>query len=140
MRVINPSVLIIMGIMFEVIGALFLALESFGSNRISKMMSFVNRLSRWSKQSFVNLFIVGSPLVILLSLAIFFEIEALVGLTIPILSLVIFHSVLMDNSSQIENWLLMKTTEKRISPIGFILLLIGNVFQIISVIWQMQGN
>ena len=118
MNVINPYVLIIIGIMLEIIGALFLAMESFGNDGANKIIQTVLKISNWSKNKFGISGIIQFLLLGLLVVAFLFNLQSIIGLLIPICFLMIAIPVFMDHHEDIENWLSQKDKENKISPIG----------------------
>jgi len=139
-NVFNYHVFSIMGIFFEIIGGLFLSMEAIGLERFSRIYGFIHRLSRWSKKSLLRMFVLLTPLVFPLTLAILFNSKILIGLIIPIEFLVILITILIDHPEYNEKWIIIKTKEGKIGPIGFLLIVFGNLLQLISIIWQMAGN
>ena len=130
--------MIITGIIFEIMGAFILALEAFGKKRVKNIVNRIDSFSRWSKKSMVNMFLATLVPMALVVLAIIIQSDILIGLVLPILILQLFQTFLIDDASSIVNWESRRKKVKIISPYGFLLLLAGNVIQVICVIWQMK--
>ena len=135
---INPYMVSIMGIMFEVLGALFLTIEAFGKNRVNKIFTLITKISEFSKKNFRNLILCNSPFILLIALGVIFDSEIFIGLIVPILILYHFVIFVLDNPKLIGLLFNKIIKEGKISPFGFIILLLGNLLQIISLIWQME--
>ena len=137
MKVINPEMLIVMGIMFEVIGALFLSVESFGAKRVIKYLNSYKKFVLWSKGNFGRFLLISiAPLLPIMYLTYRNE-SKLLAFTIPMLVAALLVAVMLDNSSQISNFFEKGLRKKRtLSPVGFVLLLVGNLVQVVSVVLQ----
>jgi len=133
-HVFNPYIFSIMGITFEVIGALFLSMEAIG---IKKFASWYNRLklfSKWSKSKYINLVIIFSPFFCILTLALFYDFVFFSALVIPIIVFFSLVLIVLEDPGSFERWVIIKTKEKEIGPVGFILLFIGNLLQLIKIL------
>ena len=127
-----------MGLQIELIGVLFISLEAIGIKRFTKVYNFIYLISHWSKKSLLRLFFISAPPLILVSIGVTLDIKLLTGLMFPILILSYALSFLIDHPEWMERWVLIRTKEGKIGPIGFILIVIGNLLQLTSVIWQMS--
>lgn len=136
----NYHVFLIMGIFFEIIGGLFLSMEAIGLKRFSSIYGFIHRLSKWSKKNILRMLALITPFFILLTLVLFSNSRILIGLIIPILFLIFLTSFLLDHPDYNEKWIIIKTKEGKIGPLGFLLIVFGNILQLISIIWQMSIN
>ena len=136
----NYYILSIMGIVFEIIGGLFLSMEAIGLKRFTNFYRVIHKVSQWSKSSFLRMLLLISPLFILLMVGVFYNSRIIIGLMIPLNLLILTLSALIDNPEWYEKWIIIKTKEGKISPIGFLVIVLGNILQLISIIWQMFMN
>ncbi len=136
----NYYVISMMGILFEIIGALFLSMEAIGLKRFSRFYQFVYRVSKWAKKSYFRMLILFSPFFTLMALALTLRSKIIFGLIIPITQIPMLISILIDHPDWYEKWIINKTNGGKISPIGFLLIVFGNVLQLISILWQMISN
>jgi len=127
-----------MGLLIEVFGVIFISLEAIGLKRFQRIFSLIYDASSWSKKSLKRLFLITAPLLTLIMIGVLADIKILTALAIPILILSQGISVLIDHPEWVEKWVLIKTKEGKIGPIGLIIILIGNLLQLISLIWQMS--
>ena len=137
MHTINPYMLIIIGIMFEIMAAFFL-ISAFYRNRI--FQTFI-RVSIWSKKKAGNMIIVLIPALIPLIYFVYAEISGIklnttVGLSIPIIIALVGYVSILDDSEKFKSLISRKDDKRQIGTYGFMMLLVGNIFQIIGVIWQ----
>ncbi len=137
MEAFTPHTLIISGIIFEVIGAFILALEAFGKKRVKNIVKKIDNFSQWAKKRLINMLLVIFPFIGLTLIGFLFNSEVLVGLAIPFALLSIIQATIIDDARAIVDWESRPKKFKKIGPYGFILLLVGNLLQVISVIWQM---
>jgi multisubunit Na+/H+ antiporter MnhG subunit len=136
----NYYVISMVGIVFEIFGALFLSMEAIGIERFSKFYKYVYRISLWTKKSHLRTLILFLPFTILMILALILRSKILFGLMIPITNIPMLLSMLIDKPDWYEKWIINKTNGGKISPIGFLLIVFGNVLQLISIFWQMVSN
>jgi hypothetical protein len=48
--------------------------------------------------------------------------------------------MILENPNSFEKWVIIKTNEKEIGPVGFILLLIGNLLQLIKILTSLPTS
>ena len=134
----NSYLFSIMGILFEILGSLFLSMEAIGLDRFTKIFNGIKRISIWSKKSIWRISLLIIPFFVVITYGIFSQSRLIVGLTIPILLTLCLISSVLDLPNYYEKWIWIKTKNGGIGPIGFILILTGNLLQLINVIWQMS--
>lgn len=139
-NICNYYVLSILGIEFEIIGGLFLSMEAIGLKRFTKAYSIIYRISRWSKKNILRTLLVISPLFILLTVAIFSNVKVISELMLPLVFLIILTTLLLDHPDWYEKWIIFKTKNGQISATGFLIIVFGNILQLVSLIWQMSIN
>jgi len=135
---LNYHVLIFMGLILEIFGALFLSMEAIGIQRFTRTYKYIYKISSWSKKNLFRLSLLSAPPFLLILIGFLFRIELLVGLSIPLLFLSSLTSILIDFPHLNEKWIIIKTKEGKIGPIGFLIIVLGNILQLISVVWQMS--
>ena len=127
-----------MGIMFEIIGSFILTLEAFGSKWIEKPIKLFIKFSDWTGKRFWASMLVSVIFLVPIIAGIFFGNKTCAALFIPILIFYLIFATLFDEAEKIEKWTSLSFNNKKIGPIGFILLLIGNGLQLISTIIQIK--
>ena len=138
MNLFNQYSLPVMGIMFEIIGSFFLTLEAFGSNWTDIFFKKIIQFSNWTKRSLFRLLIISFIFLLPFITAILFESKILIALFLPISFLILLSSTLIDDAQNLKKWTIIIINKKKISPIGFIMLLIGNILQLIAIIIQIK--
>ena len=127
-----------MGIMFEIIGSFVLNLEAFGSKWIEKPMKLFIKFSDWTgKRLYATIalqIILFTPIIA----GIFFGNKTCTALFIPILFFNLLFIIIFDEPKRFEKWSTLKFNDKKIGPIGFILILIGNGLQLISTVISIE--
>lgn len=134
----NYYTLMIIGLFFEIFGALFLSMESIGIQSFTNFYKFIYKMSKWAKESIYRMLVLSSPFIILIAIGIFMNDKTLLSLMIPISIISMLFSTIIDHPWFIENYIVNKTQDKKIGPIGFFIMIIGFLFQLTSVIWQMS--
>lgn len=133
----NFQVVALMGIILNIIGSLFLATEAIGLEKFSLYIDKIRKFSKWFKKSLFRMAILIAPIFIIMLIGMLLNIKVLISLFYPIILLLFIASYLIDHTDYSEIWLTNASKEKRIGPIGFIILFFGSMLQMISVIWQM---
>lgn len=136
MKVLNQYSISVMGIMLDLIGSFILTLEAFGLLWTSNFLQKLIKFSKWVKVSLRRLTIVvlllSSPFLI----QFFFESKILNSLYLPIVFLISLAIILIDHPEQINNWTFSKFNNRQLTPFGFLLILLGSIFQLIGTIMQ----
>jgi len=127
----------ILGLLFEILGALFLSMESIGLQIFSKYYNYIYRISKWSKKNILRMFLVMLPICSPVGFSIYFNNKVLIALLIPITILILASTIFIDHPTLFEKFVISKANDKKIGPIGFLLMIVGFSFQLISIIWQM---
>jgi hypothetical protein len=65
------------------------------------------------------------------------ENKLLLSLTTPIVIIIMLISMIFDHPDYFEKFILNKTSDKKIGPLGFLIMVCGFLFQLTSIIWQM---
>lgn len=134
----NEYSLSVMGIMFEIVGSFILTLEAFGAKWIEKPIKLFNKFSDWTGKRLWASMIISVILFLPIVIGVFFGNKTCAALFIPFLTVAIIFATLFDEADKIEKWASLSFNNKKIGPIGFILLLIGNGLQLISTIIQIK--
>ena len=71
-------------------------------------------------------------------LAQFIQSKMILSLLLPISVFILLFTTLVDESRNLANWTMVVINNKKIGPLGFIMLLIGNLIQLISIIVQIK--
>ena len=134
----NQYSLSIMGIICEIIGSFFLTLEAFGFKWIEKPLKNFVHFANKSRKSLGVILVLGFVLIIPFILASIFKSSILGSLLFPASIFILVFTTLVDESHNLEKWTIVSINNKKIGPIGFIMLLVGNLMQLISVIVQIK--
>jgi hypothetical protein len=134
----NQYSLSVMGIMFEIIGSFFLTLEAFGFKWIEKSLHYFVTFANWTRKSLLRTFIVVIILLFPFLSGMIFKSKVIVSLLLPMSVFILLFITLFDESKNLKQWTIIVINKKKIGPIGFIMLLIGNILQLISVIIQIK--
>lgn len=137
MSILNTDSLVLTGILFEVFGALFLSLESFGINLIQNIFKLFKKYSNWVTSKLMRM-LITMPLILLAILFLYTSNRIFFALFIPVIIFTVIESLIVDHTESVEKWIINATLNKKISPIGFVLLLIGNLLQVINYILNMN--
>lgn len=137
-NLIDPFVIVLMGLIFEIFGTVFLSHKALGNLWFKQRFITIRKFSNWYKKSFLRMALIFICILIFLTIGIILNIKQIVVLFFPILLLVTFFSLLIDHPDFYEKWILQKTYENRLGPIGFKLIAFGVLIQIISILWQMS--
>jgi hypothetical protein len=129
--------LILMGLIFELFGALFLSMEAIRPRRFKKVFKYFKRYSDWIRAKFYRAFISIIIYLIPIMYSLYTGSDKLAGFVFPSVIIMLFMSELIDNPERYEKWVLIKTTKSEIGPIGFLFIVFGNLLQLISISWQM---
>ena len=127
----------VMGIVFGILGALFLSMEVIGLDRFKTILRFNRNFSVWYKKSIKRMCAFLIPPFIILMIGGILENPIIIGLFLPILFFLFLFSFLVDNPELIEKWILIKSEKRTIGLFGFILLLIGSMLHLCSLVIQM---
>lgn len=136
--VINCYQLSMMGIGFEIIGGLFLSMEAIGLNRFTNFYKFFYKLSAWGRKSLFRMSMILFLFSILMFGPVFINSRTLKALWIPIVCFGYIIVAILDHPDWYENWVIYKTKQGKISPIGFLIIVFGNLLQLFGLIWQMS--
>lgn len=138
MYIINSNSLVLAGILLEIVGSFFLASEALGSNVILKIFSVLNKYSNWTSDKLYRILLLSVvPFFGFLIYGFFYRTKLVTAITFPLIILYLLNMIVMDNNENVKNWFQITTKNKKISAIGFILLLFGNICQIISFIFKL---
>ena len=78
--IFNQYSFMIIGILFEIFGALFISMEAIGINKFTKVYRYIYIISKWSGKSKWRAFLTTGILFIPIGLGIFFKIKILLTL------------------------------------------------------------
>jgi multisubunit Na+/H+ antiporter MnhG subunit len=135
--VLNYYILRIIGIFCEGYGTFFLSLEAIGIERFTKFYGRIHKASKWLKKNKLRAIIASllgiSPVVLIIEL----NTKPFSLFLIPSAILLLVYITIIDTPAYFENLVLKKQRENKIGPYGFIIMLIGFLFHLISVIWEM---
>ena len=138
MTFFNQNSLTVTGIMFEIFGTFILTLEAYGSKWLEKPIKKFVQFSNWTGSSFL-----ASVVISLITISPFIA-AGLLGnktsqtLLLPALILGLIIPTVFDDAEKLEKWASITFNNKKIGPKGFLLLLIGNILQLISTIIQIK--
>jgi hypothetical protein len=134
----NQYSLSVMGIMFEIIGSFFLTLEAFGFKWIEKPLLRFIAFANWTRKSLLRTGIIVLILLLPFLSGMFLKSKTIAPLLLPISVFILLFTTLFDASKTLKEWTLIVINKKKIGPLGFIMLLIGNTLQLISIIIQIK--
>jgi hypothetical protein len=129
--------LMILGLIFEIIGALFVSMESIGLMNFRKTYNFIYSFSSWTKKSWFRMSVVVIPILLPLFFFIIYNYKIFLALYLPFFILMLLFTTLIDHPKRIEDYVINKTNEKKIGPIGFLIMIIGFLLQLSGNIWQL---
>jgi len=132
----DPYVLALIGVLFQIFGAIFLSFEALGKEWFTKRFNTIGKFSKWYTKSFKRMTLIIISIFALLTFGLIFNLKILVALFFPVIFFMGFFSVLVDHPKYYEKWVLKKSSEGRIGPIGFIVLAIGAFLQMLSILIQ----
>jgi hypothetical protein len=138
MTFFNEYTLSVLGIMFEIFGSFILTLEAFGSSWMDKPIKLFVKFSDWIGKRFWASVMIGAILIIPIIIGAFFGNKICTALFVPLLIFNLVFATIFDEAEKLEKWASLSFNNKKIGPIGFILLLIGNGLQMISTIIQIK--
>jgi hypothetical protein len=78
-----------------------------------------------------------TPILTLVTISIITKNGFLTSIMLPLLIFIGAFPYLLDYHEQAKKWITTRTKERRIGPVGFIILAFGAMLQMISIIWQM---
>lgn len=136
-KIYSYHTIALMGLMFELFGALFVSMEAIGVKNLNKPFNVIKKFSRWSQKSYWRMALASAPLIIIVTLSIIFNNGLIAGLIIPVMLLSFIISQLIDYPDHSKKWIKLRTTDGRIGPIGFVIFTIGAFLQMVSIIWEM---
>ncbi|HBH49567.1 MAG TPA: hypothetical protein DDX98_13050 [Bacteroidales bacterium] len=126
----NPYLFSIFGIVIEVIGAGYLSIEAFGRDNLTNLELKFSRFSKWIKGSRGLLVSIILIILSIPTIGMFLGNKTMIGLTIPVCFFLAAFGILLDYPFSVNK--LQGNT--KIGPKGFLLLLIGNILQLIKII------
>ena len=138
--IFNQYSFMIIGILFEIFGALFISMEAIGINKFTKVYRYIYIISKWSGKSKWRAFLTTGILFIPIGLGIFFKIKILLTLFLLFMCLIWLWAFLFDRPESVEKFIIKRTKEGRIGPFGFLIMICGFLLQLISVVWDMCLN
>lgn len=136
MNPFNQYSLSVMGIMSEIIGAFFLTLEAFGPKWVDNTIGKFVQFSVWSKKKAIRTLVLA--LIVVLPFVLASMSKILLSLLLPISIFILLFTTIVDDAGRIKKWATVSVNTKKIGPWGFIMLLIGNLLQLISTIIQIK--
>lgn len=124
--------------MFQIIGSFILTLEAFGpiwrDNFFNKFLAFSN----WARKNIVRGLIISLLMVAPFVVAAETQNKILLSVLLPIGIFVLLFSTLLDTAGSLKKLTDSMINNKKITPIGFIMLLIGYLVQFVAAIKQMN--
>jgi hypothetical protein len=136
-NIYNYFTLAIIGLLFEILGAFLVSMESIGIEWFKKTYKVIYNYSTWSKKSLTRMILLIIPVFIPITFGIIFNSTPLLTIGIILILISGVFSLLVDHPDYYENIVIKRTNEHRIGPLGFIIMIIGFFLQLISVCWQM---
>lgn len=134
----NYYMLMVLGLIFEILGAIFLSLESIGFEFIKKLYGKFYSLSKWANKSTKRLLSLTISILMILNIILLFGPKVLLALFIPISFIITIIILTIANPMVFENVIKDKSNNNKLGPLGFIIMIIGFFFQLASIIWQMS--
>lgn len=134
MILFNYYSLAITGVMFEIIGSFFLTLEALGLNWIESPLKKFVRFSNKIRSSLIKVLIIAFILLFPFLTGDIFKNHILTALILPISIFILLFSTMFDEANNLKKWAILSINNKKIGPLGFIMLLIGNLLHLISII------
>jgi len=113
-------------------------MEAIGINRFSNFFKIFHKLSEWGRKSSLRMGAILIPVSIFIFGPIFINSRTLKALWIPILCFGYLIVAILDHPDWYEKWVIYKTKQGKISPIGFLIIVFGNLLQLTSTIWQLS--
>jgi uncharacterized membrane protein YgdD (TMEM256/DUF423 family) len=138
MALFNQYSLSVMSVLFQIIGSFFLALEAFGAVWLDKFFNRFLTFSNWARKSLIRLLPITIAMMTPFFIAIKTQNKILISLLLPIGIFILLFSSLMDEARNLRYLTNVMINKKKITPIGFIMLLIGYILQLITTIIQMS--
>ena len=129
---------VLSSLVFQVFGSLLLALEGFGQEWVDKTCVKIGWFSNSVRSSYLK-----SIIAILVILAPFYvvsrsENKVIFSLLLPIALLVVLLSALIDDGGKFRFAVPKLVESKKITPIGFLMLLIGYLLQLVQLLYQIN--
>ncbi|MCX6247157.1 MAG: hypothetical protein NTW10_05440 [Bacteroidetes bacterium] len=115
-------------------------MEAIGINRFLKVYKVIYKISIWGKKSVLRMILVTVPFFIPFAIAIPTQSTIIIALMLPALTLLMGLVLIIDHPDYYEDLIRKKTEQHKIGPLGFVIMLIGFIFQLTSVVWQMCVN
>lgn len=115
----------------------FLSMEAIGLNRFAKIYKFIESISDWCNRNPIKSLIFIIPPGALMILGFFLQCSILVALFFPVSILTLLFNHMIDLPLLYRKMFLRSVEDKTVGPLGFILLLIGNILFLISILGQM---
>lgn len=139
MALFNQYSLNIMSILFQLLGSFFLTLEAFGPIWLDNFFKKFLRFSNWARASLLRLSLIILPL---LTIPIIFSVlipnKILTACLLPFLVFIVLFSTLLDEAKNLRHLTNVMINTKKITPIGFIMISIGYLLQLITTIMQIS--
>jgi hypothetical protein len=138
MHLFNQYSTAVTGMIFEILGSFLLAFESFGPTVTNRFLKRIVNFSKWIRSNFLRLTIFCLILLSPMISQIFYVNKVVITLLLPIEILILLTVLLTDHAKAVETTTMHIVGAKKITPIGFIMLLIGNLFLLYSIIVQIK--
>jgi hypothetical protein len=138
MNPFNQYSLTVMSIVFQIIGSFFLTLEAFGPVWLDNFLKRFLAFSNWARKSFIRLLIIIVPMMIPFLIAVRSQNKVLISLLLPFGIFILVFSTLIDEARHLKHITNVMINNKKITPIGFIMVFLGYLLQLVTTIMQIS--